>query len=398
MITDGEVNALLNYNARQGVAISLYLNGDTRNKDSRDIEIKDLIKNARKDLSNLNIDRACLQSAEENLEHIRDSVLADNSPSKYKAIAVFSNSAENFHRIYRLPIHVKSRLVIDTTFYVRPLVVLLEEHSRIGVVLIDSRHARFFEVYVGEILEHIDFSTAAKSSKTPLLETFMKREKRLAQKKEEEVRRHFSLVADLLKTHFLKGHFDRLIIGAKKPLGDHFARALYPKLHKDLIGISEIDIHAKEGEILAMVLSIEKEYELHEENKLLRRIMNETEKDGYAVRGLKRVIEAAQDYSLQTLAVADDFTQPGFVCSACGMPHFSADVPEGKGKCVSCGEQLIEVSDVVDQVVDAAASQNAIVRHVQGTDLIASLENIAAIIKFRKGEFVKMEEAVETES
>ncbi len=408
MITHDEVRTLLNYTAREGVAVSLYLDMNVNTKGTLDIQTKDMIKDARKELNGLNINRSYLQAADENLEQIQKFV-EENSATNYKSAAIFSNSTEKFSRIYRLPMPLKSRLVINTNFYVRPLLALLEEHYRMGVVLIDSRHAKFFEVYIGEILEHFDFSTQARNPRKPLLETFMKRDKRLAQRKVEDIRFHLSAVADLLKTHFLMRHFDKLIIGARKQLGDHLARILHPRLHENLIGIFEIDIHAKQGEILLRTLNIEKESEVHEENRLLRKIIDEIERGGYAVKGLRRVIEAAQDYSLQSVAVADDFSQPGFVCPGCGMPHLSEEPVDGKRTCVCCGRELIEAADVVSHLVEEAARQNAPARHIQGTNpavavgttqtsLIRSLDNIAAVIKFKKSEFAANEEAVGTES
>jgi peptide chain release factor subunit 1 len=398
MITQDEVRSLLDYTAREGVAVSFYLSTDVRRKGMQDIETKDLIKNARKELASLNLSHTYIQAAEENLEKVKKYISLDNSTAKYRSVAIFANSTEKFSRIYWLPIHVKSRLVIDNSFYVRPLLALLEEHYRIGVALVNSKHARFFEVYIGEILEHFDFSSAAKNPRKPLLETFMKREKRLAQRKEEETRFHLSSVAELLKTHFLTRHFDKLIIGSKKSMGEHLSRLLHPRLRENLLGIFEIDIHAKENEILSKALNIEAEFELREENKLLRRIMNEIERDGYAVKGLKRVIEAAQDYCLQEVVVAEDFSHPGLVCPGCGMPHFSQTPSGDRNACVSCGEELTQAPDIVHHIVEEAVRQNAAVKHIQGTNLISSLEYVAAVIKFKKSEFSKIEEAVETES
>ncbi len=394
MITHQEVNLLTNYTAREGVAISFFLNtdGSERNKGVWDIETKDMLKNARKELENLNVNRKYLEAAEENLKRIQKFISMENLAPKYKSVAIFANSVENFYQIYWLPVPVKSRLVIDKNFYVRPLLALLEEHFRIGIILVDSRNARLFEAYMGEMLEHLDFAAKTKNPKKPLLETFMKREKRLMQKKVEETRFHLSSVAGLLKTHFACRHFDKLIIGAHKPIGDHLARLLHRRLRDNLIGNFEIDIHAKENDVLLKALAAEREFELEEENKLLRKISNEIEKDGYAVKGIKSVIEAEHDYNIHTLAVAEDFSQLGLVCPQCGMPHF-----EGK-TCTCCGEELVQVSDVVYDIVEEAARQGATVQHIRGEYLIRSLENVAALIKFKKGELVRAEEAAETEA
>ncbi|MGO9481458.1 MAG: hypothetical protein ACLP05_06740 [Candidatus Kryptoniota bacterium] len=394
MVTQKEVSLLTNYVAREGVAISFYLNtdGSERSKGIWDIERKDMIKSARKQLEKLNVSHSYIEAAEKNLQQIEQFASAESVAPRYKSVAIFANYDENFYQIYRLPMPVKSNLTLETNFYVRPLLAMLEEHSRIGLILSDSRHARFFEIYMGEVLEHLDFETKGKNLGKPLLETLMRRDKRLMQKKEEEIRFHLSSVAELLKTHFNLRHFERLIIGARKPLGEHLARLLHSKLHDSLIGIFEIDIHAKENEVLAKALNAEKEFELQEENKLLRRITNEVERDGYAVKGVKKVMDAIRSYNVHTLAVAEDFSLEGSTCQQCGMPHLE------ERTCTSCGEPLFQVADIVYDIVGEAARQGAVVRHIRGANLIGSLENIAAIIKFKKGELTEVEAGAETES
>ncbi|MCL4539731.1 MAG: hypothetical protein M1378_09090 [Bacteroidetes bacterium] len=393
MIGHQEVNLLTNYIAREGVAISFYLNtdGSERGKNVWDIETKDLVKNVRKELESLNIGRKYIEAADVTLKGIQRFVSMENPAARYKSLAIFANSVENFYQIYWLPMPVKSNLVIDTNFYLRPLLAMLEEHYRIGVVLADSRHVRFFEVYMGEIMEHRDLTIRTKPARKPLLETFMKREKRLMQRKEEETRFHLSSVADMLKSLCASRHLDKIIIGARKPLGDHLARLLHVRHRSNLIGIFEIDIHAKENEVLSKALKAEREFEFDEERILLRKISGEVEKDGYAVKGIKKVVEATQEYNMQILAVAEDFSQPGLVCTQCGMPHLE------EGACVCCGGMLVQVSDVIYDVVEEAVRQGATVRHIRGENLIGSLENVAAIIKFKKGELVRLEETAETE-
>ncbi len=394
MITHQEVNLLVNYTAREGVAVSFYLNtdGSERSKGVWNIETKDLIKNARKELEGLTINRRYIEIADNSLRRIQNFISAENFSPKHKSVAIFSNAVENFYQIYYLPLAVKSNLVLDSNFYLRPLLALLEEHCRIGFVLVDSRQARLFEVYMGEIVEHHDFATKTKVQRKPLLETFMKREKRLMQRKEEETRFHLSSTAETLRMHFRIRHFDKLIVGARKPLGDHLARLLNRTLQDNIIAVVEAEIHEKESDVLSKAVQAENQYELGEERKLVRKIAVELEKDGYAVKGVRNVIAAAHDYNLHTLAVAQDFSQPGMVCPQCGMPHFEEKT------CVCCGESLVEVADVVYDLVEEAARQGATVRHVRGENLIASLENVAAIIKFKKGELVHVEEAAETEA
>lgn len=391
MIAHQEINLLLNYTAREGVAISFYLNtdGSERNRGMWNIETKGLIKKARKDLDRMDISRRYYEAAENSLRRILNFISAENLAPRYRSIAIFANAVENFYQIYHLPVPIKSNLVLDTGFYLRPLIAMLDEHFRIGVVLADSRRARLFEVYLGEIVEHHDFTTKSKPPKKPLLETFMKREKRLMQRKEEETRFHLSSTAEAAKLHFTRRHFDKLIIGARKPLGDHLARLLHRNLQSNLIAVLDMEINEKEKDVLAKTIMAEERFELDEEKKLVRRIGNEIEKDGYAVKGIRRVIEAAHDYNLQTLAVDQDYAKEGMVCPQCGMPHLE------ESTCTCCGGMLVNVPDVIFDLVEEAARQGASVRHIRGENLIASLENVAAIVKFKRGEFVHVEEAAE---
>lgn len=391
MITHQEVNLLLNYTAREGVAISFYLNtdGSERNKGTWNIETKDLIKKARKELEKMDISRRYYEAAENNLRQIQNFISTDNFAPRYKSIAIFANAVENFYQIYHLPVAIKSNIVLDTNFYLRPLLALLEEHCRLGVVIADSRRARLFEVYMNEIVEHHDFTTKTKPQKKPFRETFMKREKNLMQRKEEETRFHLSSIAETLKAHFALRHFDKLVIGARKPLGNHLARLLHRNLQSNLIAVTEMEITEKEKDVLAKAIRAEDDYEMEEEKRLLRKIGTEIEKEGYAVRGIESVVEAAHEYNLQTLAVGQDYSVQGMVCPQCGMPHIDEQV------CVCCGEPLVEVQDVIYDLVEEAARQGAAVRHIRGENLIASLENVAAIVKFKRGELVRIEEAAD---
>lgn len=393
MIAHQEINLLLNYTAREGVAISFYLNtdGSERSRGIWNIETKDMIKKARKELDCMDISRRYLEAADNSLRRIQNFISAEDPAPRYKSIAIFANAVENFYQIYHLPVAIKSNLILDTGFYLRPLLAMLEEHSRIGVVLADSRRARLFEVYMNEIVEHHDFATRTKPQKKPLLETFMKREKRLKQRKEEGTRFHLSSTAEAAKANFSRRHFDKLIIGARKPLGDHLARLLHRNLQSNLIAVLDMEINEKEKDVLAKTIEAEGKFELEEERKFIRKIGNEIEKDGYAVKGIKRVLEAAHEYNLQTLAVAQDYATEGMICPQCGMPHLDEKT------CVCCGETLVDVPDVIYDLVEEAARQGASVRHIRGENLIASLENVAAVVKFKRGEFVRVEEATENE-
>jgi len=80
----------------EGIAISFYLNtdGTERNKGIWNIETKDLIKKARKELEGLDVSRRYFEAADNTLRRIQNFISAENFAPRYKSIAVFANAVE----------------------------------------------------------------------------------------------------------------------------------------------------------------------------------------------------------------------------------------------------------------------------------------------------------------
>src|SRR5260221_10632955 len=70
-----------------------------------------------------------------------------------KGLAIFSCSGRDFWQVYPLPRPVHDRIEIGEHPYVRPLLVMMEDYPRYGIVLVDGNSARFFVVHLGEIVE-----------------------------------------------------------------------------------------------------------------------------------------------------------------------------------------------------------------------------------------------------
>src|SRR5712672_3434848 len=60
----------------------------------------------------------------------------------------------DFFRVCELAVNVHNILSWRDKPYVRPLLELIDEHERYGVVLTDREHARLFSIFLGELEEH----------------------------------------------------------------------------------------------------------------------------------------------------------------------------------------------------------------------------------------------------
>ena len=70
-----------------------------------------------------------------------------------RSLVVFCDASEGFFWIRQLSVNVRSLLRWEETPYVRPLLELIDEHERYGVILTDRGKARLFTIFLGEIEE-----------------------------------------------------------------------------------------------------------------------------------------------------------------------------------------------------------------------------------------------------
>ncbi|MGC8595053.1 MAG: hypothetical protein ACP5US_00815 [Candidatus Kryptoniota bacterium] len=385
MITHHDISLLSNYTAHEGIAISFYLNLNdiSRAKRTWEAETKHLLKKARTELESLNVNKKFTEAAENDLKKIQRIIDSEVIAAKCKALAIFINSTNDFCQLYRLPVAVKSKIILDTDFYIRPLIAIMDGRYRIGVILLDSQTARLFEVYMGEIVEHVEFYQRIEKDKKTMLETFMKRDKHLMQRKDGKIRDHLARTADLLYAHYLRRHFDKIVISGHHPLIDHFSRFLPKRLQENIIGKIEINLKSRPNEILQQVNKLEQQYSCTKEETLIKKIKDELSRGGYAVKGLNNVIEALHSYNIRELAVADNYEMSGLQCVVCNMPYLEGKI------CPACGGELVEVPDIIDEIVQEALHQGAPVLQACKSESIYSIEKIAALTKVKAGELMK---------
>ena len=79
-----------------------------------------------------------------------------------KGVIVFSDASEDFFWTREIHVPLRSRARWTDTPYLVPLLEILDEHERYGVVLFDKETARLFTVYLGEIEEHADAMAPAR--------------------------------------------------------------------------------------------------------------------------------------------------------------------------------------------------------------------------------------------
>ena len=73
-----------------------------------------------------------------------------------KGLVLFCDESEHFFWPREIMASVRNNARWSDTPYIAPLLVILDEYERYGVILVDKAHARLFTVFIGEITEHYD--------------------------------------------------------------------------------------------------------------------------------------------------------------------------------------------------------------------------------------------------
>src|ERR671918_23291 len=100
------------------------------------------------------LDEGALKSFSADADRARQYV-SDLEP-RAKGLILFCDDSENFLWAREIQALVRNRARWSDRAYILPLLEILDEYERYGVVLVDKAHARLFTIFIGEIEEHYD--------------------------------------------------------------------------------------------------------------------------------------------------------------------------------------------------------------------------------------------------
>jgi len=282
---------------------------------------------------------------------------------------VILKSGEDLNRVIALRVRTKDSLTIDPDPYIVPLEAVLEEHPRVMLVEVTKAESRFIIYDLGDCLEldriqsfvptdRVDKSIPGHAQRHRLthLEWHLKATAQRAGRKYEEERcQAVIMMAEERLLHMVEAYLPdavrRRIIGRTygSPVAD-------PRDRKEMI---ESVLRDYRTETEATAIREVQEHKPHEE----------------VISGLARVIEALNLFLVRRLVLDGSLRQGGFVCR---QHHF---VSLDDGQCPFCGNRLLPVENLVDEIVEIARVHGVGVTTVEyRQDLLAGYQGIAAIL------------------
>lgn len=379
MISREELRKLALFECRHPgeLAISFYFKPTTpQDKSHREegIVAKDVIRKTMQELQLNGRNREALDDLERILQ------LAERlHGNQARAKAVFACSASGIWYEFDLPtVAASTKLYVNRRFHLKPLVPVFSEYPRLWVALIDRQRARFLDIQFEQFREHgVLMNPVPRHGRS---DGYAGYDAGHSERHEEnDFRRHYQIAAEFLKSGAEKKQFEALVIGCHDVNWSELQNQLHPYVQKKLLGRFSADLNT----LTDVQAKHEAERILHESlqrhhENLIREAIEGAKSNGLGVTGLRRVLRATEMGEVETLLMAADYTARAVECTACG--HMDSHmVPY----CPLCGRATRQLNDVCEALVPAAIKNSIGMVLVPGDQILDSVGNIAAILRFR---------------
>ena len=376
MLSREELRRLAEVESSENCAVSFYYQPETpqdKSHKGESILVKDLVKNALRQAERAGgngVARADLQRILELAEHLHG--------NHARAKAIFACAKNNIWREVDLPPRLsRSELFVNARFQLRPLVTLLQTGPRCLVTLLDREKARFFDYWLGDIVEltaRVDFLPRRGRSDGFMGYDAGHNERHV----ENEELRHLKAVAEQMRECVATGNFRAVIVGCREETWAELEPQLHSYVRQRLMGRFAIDpavASAEQVRTEAARLVAETRQERHQ--GMIREALGEAQRDGRGAAGLRHVLTALERGEVQTILIGRGFSATAIECPQCG--HLDTRMVKD---CALCGKPTRELHDVTDALIARAVRGGADLVEVDDPEF-ARAGNIAALLRFR---------------
>lgn len=389
MITREEIRQLAQIESPAARAISFYFQPQTpQDKSHRQevILIKDLV-------------RECLRKAERNGDHValREDLqkilgVAEQLHGNHsRGKVIFACQGQGIWRELDVPPRLgRSGITVNSRFHLKPLVAACYGSPKTCISLVDRLKARIFALQEEELIEkpELFFGDLPPVGRSDGYRGYDAghRERHV----ENEIMHHFKQFAESLHVLMNRDRFDLLLIGCRDEAWPEITPHLHNEIKRRLIGKFLIDPGvASPQEVREQGGRIVNEFLSSEEQRLIREVAGEAQRNGRGALGLRHVLNALERQEVQILLVSRDFQAEAVECTNCR--HLDTRMVRN---CAICGHETREITDVSDALVDLALRNGAEIKFIDGDPELEKAGRVAALLRFRADQSTPQKVAV----
>jgi peptide chain release factor subunit 1 len=373
-----EIERLTKFKGRDELVTSLYLDTDKSRQSKKEIQVslKNLLSGARLQMESMDPGKDKKDSLSRDLDLIAAHCSRHLDSLNAPGLALFSCSRQNFWLPLELPHGPRNRIIFDSTFYVRPLDMIIDKYSRICVLLLGRREARWYEVMMGDIkpLESLTSDVPARIREGGFEGT---ESKRIERHLDARLHEHFKKIAQQTFDLFKKHGFDWLLLACEDNHHVDFESHLHNYLKERIKGRMKSRVSDPPAKVLKEALDIEGQAKKAEEEETVQKLTAELERGGRACSGLRETLQCLNLFEIQSLVVTHNFSKQGRICP---MHQFLyVDEPQ----CPVCQKKTDVLLDVIDEAIETALKRGCTVKHITPPSRLDRYGHIGAFLKYK---------------
>jgi peptide subunit release factor 1 (eRF1) len=376
-LSRSDVEALMSYDVKSdSPVLSVYLDTDQADaanlKRAFEVVFKNMLRNV--ELPEQTNKQELKDDAEVVLRFLKD------YRDVARALVVFADASEDFFWNRELAVNVTNFLRWNERPFVRPLLELIDEHERYGVVLTDRSKARLFTIFLGEIEELKEaFAQANVKHIKASGRDHVLSQMNIQRKADMHARSHLKDVSKAMSRVVVSRGLNRLILGGPVESTSELFRLLPKSLQVRVVSKLALPVEANAEQVLQETLKIETDLERKHEADLVELLITAAGKKENAVVGLEQTLLALQASRVWQIVFATEFQTRGGQCTNCGALLVTVEEP-----CVYCGEPVRAIDDVIQFAVERVMDRDGKIEQVRGVaaDRLRGVGGIGAVLHY----------------
>jgi peptide chain release factor subunit 1 len=362
MITQAELQRLIDFEPGEAKVLSLYLNVDPsrRNKEKYRLWLRNLLKGVAGQADPADVER---------VEHYFDF----EYDWQGKGVVCFTGDKAGLWQVFSLAVPIEDGVFVGDRPYIKPLTDLMDRHEPYGVALVDREGARLFRISLGELVE----TAGTLGEETKRHKQGGWAAQRLQRHEDEQASHNLRSAANVAVEFFQQRACHRIVLAGTDDTVSQFY-GLLPRAWQDKVaGTIPLDMNASETEVVAKSRAVIQGALDDEEAKLVERVITAASKGEGSVIGLADTLVALQEERTHLLVVAEGFSAPGYRCTKCGTVTV-----EGAKACAYCGGKITHVDDVVEYAVKRVLELGGQVESVRENPALVEAGSIGAVLRY----------------